>query len=110
MPERRFADHTVELSRLDKVLFPGSGITKGELIDYHLKIAAVMLPHLRDRPLSLLRFPDGIDASGFMQQQRPDYFPDWIPTCETPRASGDDDPVVHVMCNGKGVLAYLINQ
>lgn len=68
--------HRIELTNLEKALFPG--ISKGELIRYYLKIAPVMLPHIKDRPLSFQRFPDGINAEGFYQKQAPSAYPDWI--------------------------------
>jgi bifunctional non-homologous end joining protein LigD len=105
----RFGPYRVELSNTGKVLFPDAGITKGELIRYYREVAEVMLPHLEDRPLTLHRFPDGIAADGFYQQERPDYFPDWIKTRKTPRA-GDGDAVEHVLCTNQATLVYLANQ
>jgi bifunctional non-homologous end joining protein LigD len=70
--------HEIELTNLDKVLFPGGGLTKGHLIQYYLKIAPVMLPHLEGRPLSFQRYPDGIDVGGFYQKQVPKNYPEWI--------------------------------
>lgn len=74
----RFGRHSVELTHTDKVLFPDSGITKGNLIDYYAKVADVMLPHLRDRPLTLERFPDGIDEEGFYQKKATESLPAWV--------------------------------
>ena len=109
MSSTRFGRYTVELSSTGKTLFPGSGISKGALIAYYRDIAEVMLPHLRDRPLTLHRFPDGIDKPGFYQQECPDYFPDWIRTRKTPRAA-NGDAVEHVLCNNQATLVYLANQ
>ena len=60
-------DHSIEVERLDKVFFPGIGLTKGDLIAYYRRIAATMLPHLEGRPLTMQRFPDGIGEKGFYQ-------------------------------------------
>ena len=103
------ADGRVELSNTDKLLFPDDGITKGELIDHYREIAAVMLPHIQDRPLTLHRFPDGIGADGFYQQRAGDSFPDWIRTHEAPRADEDAEPVEHVLCDDRDCLLYLAN-
>jgi bifunctional non-homologous end joining protein LigD len=100
----------VELSNSDKLLFPDSGISKGRLVDYYSEVAEVMLPHLQDRPLTLHRFPDGIDADGFFQQEASDYFPGWIKTRKTPRANSGDKSVEHVLCNNQATLVYLANQ
>ena len=104
--------HDIELERTDKVFFPDTGITKGDLIDYYRDIAEIMLPHLRDRPLALERFPDGIEEEGFFQQDRPDYFPDWIDYVKTARRDTREkkDPVEHVICESEACLAYLANQ
>ncbi|MGD8875707.1 MAG: non-homologous end-joining DNA ligase [Gammaproteobacteria bacterium] len=104
-----FGRYSVELSSLDKLLFPDSGIDKRALIDYYREVAAVMLPHLEDRPLTLQRFPDGIGKPGFYQQQSADYFPDWLRTRKTPRAE-NGDAVEHVVCNNQATLVYLANQ
>jgi bifunctional non-homologous end joining protein LigD len=109
MTIERFGRYSVELSNTDKLLFPDSGIGKGDLIDYYRNIADVMLPHLQDRPLTLQRFPDGIDQPGFYQQESSDHFPDWISTRRTARAD-DGDTVQHVLCNNQATLVYLANQ
>jgi bifunctional non-homologous end joining protein LigD len=77
----------LELSNLDKVLYPEAGVTKAQVIDYYTRIAPVMLPHLADRPLTLHRFPNGTGAKGFYEKQCPDHRPEWVTT--TPiRAKG----------------------
>jgi len=68
----------VELSNLAKVLFPDDHIVKAQLIEYYLKIAPTILSHVKGRPLSLVRYPDGIGGESFFQKNRPDWAPDWI--------------------------------
>ncbi len=99
--------HTVELSNPDKLLFPNDGITKSDLITYYRDVADAMLPHLRDRPLMMHRYPDGIDADGFYQKQIGEYFPDWIDRIEV---SKEDGTKTHVVCNNAATLVYLANQ
>ncbi len=70
--------HRIELSNLEKVLFPDEGIIKAELIQYYLTVAPTMLRYIKGRPLSLVRYPDGITGEAFFQKQRPDWTPDWI--------------------------------
>ena len=65
----------IELSNLEKVLFPDEGIIKAEVIEYYLKVAPTMLRHIKGRPLSLVRYPDGITGEAFFQKQRPDWTP-----------------------------------
>lgn len=110
MSVERFGRYTVEVSNADKVLFPDCGITKAGLIDYYRSVAETLLPHATGRPLTLHRFPDGIEEDGFYQQQRSDYFPDWLGTRKTPRAGDDGESVEHVLCNNQASLVYLANQ
>jgi len=70
----------LSLSNLDKVLYPQVGFTKGQVIDYYTRIAPVVLPHLRDRPLTLKRYPNGVDAPYFYEKQCPKHRPEWVRT------------------------------
>lgn len=91
----------------EKTLFPISGITKGQLIEYYEAIAAYMLPYLEDRPLTLQRFPDGIEKKGFFQKNASDYFPHWIKTRKIKKEGGW---VNHVICDCEETLLYLVGQ
>jgi bifunctional non-homologous end joining protein LigD len=71
---------TLSLSNLDKVLWPETGFTKGELIDYYSRIAATMVPHLRGRPITLRRWPNGVDAASFYEKNCPSHRPAWVQT------------------------------
>ena len=71
---------SLSLSNLDKVLYPKAGFTKGDVIDYYARIAPVLLPHLRDRPLTLKRYPNGVEAPCFYEKQCPSHRPDWVRT------------------------------
>ena len=73
-------DRGVRLSNVDKVFFPGEGFTKGDLIQYYVSIAPMLLPHLEDRALSLNRFPDGIAGGSFYEKQCPSHAPEWVVT------------------------------
>ena len=99
--------HDVKLSNPDKVLFPAAGLTKADLIDYYERIAPVMLPHVAGRPLSLVRYPNGIETEGFMQKNASDYFPDWI---RRARIAKQDGAVDHVVAEDAATLVYLANQ
>lgn len=82
MPLVEFGDHQIKLSNLDKVLWPGVPFTKAQLIDYYLRVAPAILPHLVDRPVTLIRYPDGVTSDGFFQKNLPDFAPTWLQTCE----------------------------
>jgi bifunctional non-homologous end joining protein LigD len=70
------------LSNLDKVLYPATGFTKGELIDWYSRMAAVLLPHLRGRPLTMKRYPDGVEAGHFYEKRCPKHRPEWVATAK----------------------------
>jgi bifunctional non-homologous end joining protein LigD len=103
----RVGRETIEISRPDKVLFPNDGIDKRELIDYYRRIAPAMLPHLRGRPISMQRYPDGIASQGFFQKKAAAYYPDWIATATLAKQNGS---VRYVVCNDAATLVYLANQ
>src|SRR5215203_4049276 len=73
-------ERELQLSNLDKVLYPQAGFTKGELIDWYARIAEVLLPHLRDRPLTLKRYPNGVEGKHFYEKRCPSHRPDWVTT------------------------------
>jgi bifunctional non-homologous end joining protein LigD len=70
----------LKLSNLDKTFYPATGFTKGQVIDYYRRVAPALLPHLRDRPLTLKRYPDGVEGQFFYEKQCPSHRPDWIET------------------------------
>lgn len=107
MSQRRFGRYTVETSNEDKVLFPDEGLTKGDLIDYYEAMAPHILPWLRNRPLVLQRFPDGITEDGFYQKQVAAHFPDWISTVRVEKSGSATQELV--VCDRKATLAYLAN-
>jgi bifunctional non-homologous end joining protein LigD len=98
---------SVTLTHPDKVLFPDDGLTKADLASYYERAAEWMLPHVRGRPVSMQRFPDGIDGKGFFHKDVPDYFPRWIKRVEVPKARGT---VTHALITGVDSLVYLVNQ
>lgn len=80
----------LSLSNLDKVLYPQAGFTKGQVIDYYLRISPVLLPHLKGRPLTLKRYPNGVDGMFFYEKRCPSHRPGWMPTAKVwSERSGD---------------------
>jgi len=102
----RVGGQDVKITRPEKVLFPDDGITKRDLIDYYRRAASWILPHLRERPLTLERFPDGIRATRIIQKSAGRYFPGWIETVKVAKSGGS---VRHVVCNDEATLVYLAN-
>ena len=72
------AGKQISLSNLDKVMYPEVGFTKGHVIDYYTRVAPAVLPHLRDRPLTLKRYPNGVEGGHFYEKQCPSHRPDWV--------------------------------
>jgi bifunctional non-homologous end joining protein LigD len=97
----------VKLSNPQKILFPVSGLTKADLIDYYRRIAPLMLPHVAGRPLSFERYPEGVAAEGFMQKNASDHFPSWL---HRVRLAKQDGVVDHVVAEEQADLIYLANQ
>lgn len=106
---RRFGPYVIEISRPGKVLFPATGITKRQLCDYYRKLAEFMLPHVRTRPATLHRFPDGIGEEGFYQKSLPDHYPDWINSAVVPRKE-TGDTIRQVLIDKQATLVYCANQ
>jgi bifunctional non-homologous end joining protein LigD len=97
----------VQLTHPDKVLFPADDVTKGDLAAYYETVAGRMLPLIAGRPVTMIRYPDGIGAHPVLQKNAPAYFPDWITRAEVPKQGG---VVRHVICDSPATLAYLANQ
>jgi bifunctional non-homologous end joining protein LigD len=97
----------LELSNLDKVMYPATGFTKGQLIDYYARVAPALLPHLAGRPLTLIRYPNGVEGGHFYEKRCPSHAPDWVTTADVP--SGRKGTVTHVVCDSVATLVWLAN-
>lgn len=98
----------VEITNPDKILFPKDKYTKLDLINYYKKIAPKMLPLVKDRPITMFRFPNGTNKDGFVQKNVSDYFSSWIKTKAIKRQSRES--IRMLVCNDKDTLMYLANQ
>ena len=99
---------TIELSNTGKVLFPEDpGITKGDLVGYYRDMAGRIVPFLRDRPLVMARYPDGIRGQRIFQKNIPGYFPSWVSRVEVEKTGGE---LCQVICDKPATLVYLANQ
>ncbi len=106
----------LQLSNLDKVLFP-DGFTKGQLIDYYVQVAPFLLPHLKDRPVTVKRFPEGVGRSGFIEKNLPPHAPEWISTVGLPRkgagrgqrGESSRDTTEYALVNDLATLVWLAN-
>ncbi|TET06743.1 ATP-dependent DNA ligase [Candidatus Dependentiae bacterium] len=104
----RLGRYVIKTSNEDKILFPKHKITKGELIDYYHRIGPIMVPYTKNRPISMVRYPDGIKEEGWYQKDAGEYFPKWIKT--KPIKKQKDGYTNYVVINNVATLVYLANQ
>src|SRR5436190_2799104 len=99
---------TLQVSNLDKILYPANRFTKGQVIDYYIKVAPHILPHLKNRPLTLKRYPDGVTAEHFYEKDAPSYTPSWIKLAAVPRR-GREGEIRYVLINDDSSLVWAAN-
>jgi bifunctional non-homologous end joining protein LigD len=101
----------LSLSNLDKVLYPDTGFTKGEVIDYYTRISPVLLPHVRERALTFKRYPEGVEGSFFFAKNAPSHTPDWVRTVElpSPGSSKNRDTVNYPIADDLPTLVWAAN-
>lgn len=104
----RIGSRTLSLSNLDKVLWPADGYTKGDLIGYYENVASTIVPYLKDRPLTLERYPNGIGSQSFFEKEMPKGMPDWVDRITLP-SDGPRSKITYVVCNDAPSLVYLAN-
>ncbi|MGH8961487.1 MAG: non-homologous end-joining DNA ligase [Jatrophihabitantaceae bacterium] len=103
--------HTLQLTNLDKVLYPAAGFTKGEVLDYYSRVAPVLLPHLADRPLTVKRYPNGVDGKFFFEKNAARGTPDWVRTVTlpVPGSTKNRETIDFVVVDGLATLVRLAN-
>src|SRR3954468_4871097 len=97
----------LEVSNLEKVFYPKTGFTKGEVIDYYIRISQYLLPHLKDRAITLKRYPNGVDGMFFYEKECPTYRPKWLKTTKVPRSKGGD--IQYCVINNLPALVWAAN-
>jgi len=98
----------LSLTNLDKVLYPETGFTKGQVIDYYARIAPVLLPHLKDHPLTLKRYPGGVDQEYFFEKNATKHRPDWVKTAPI-WSEGNQRNVNYLLANDLSTLVWIAN-
>ena len=98
----------LKLSNLEKVLYPAAGFTKQQIIDYYVRIAPAMLPHLQGRALTRKRYPNGVDAEYFYEKNAPQHRPDWVKTAPI-WSEGNHRTVHYILANDLATLVWLAN-
>jgi bifunctional non-homologous end joining protein LigD len=102
-------ERELSLSNLAKPMYPSTGFTKGELLDYYVKVAPVMLPHLQGRPLTVKRFPNGVEAPGFIEKNVPKHAPAWIRTVVLDRKAKGADTNEYAVIDDLPALVFFAN-
>ena len=98
----------LKLTNLDKVLYTTAGFAKGQVVDYYVRIAPVLLPHLAGRPLTMKRYPEGVDKEFFFEKNAPMHRPDWVKTA--PIWSGSNRRTIHfILANDLPTLVWIAN-
>ena len=105
---KKFGNQEVKLTNQNKIYFPNDHVTKGDVIAYYQSVAKYILPHLKDRPQSMNRFPNGINGMSFYQKDASDDIPDWIKTQKV-HSESTDKFISYILCNDKATMAYLNN-
>ena len=98
---------TLNVTNLDKVLYPDAGFTKGDLINYYIRVSPVLLPHLRDRPITLKRYPDGVDGPFFYEKKCPSHRPGWVRTARVAKSEGGE--INYCVLNDLPALVWAAN-
>jgi len=101
--------HSLSLSNLDKVLFPRDGYTKGDVIAYYRLAAPWLLAHLRDRPLTLQRYPDGVDGPSFFEKHLPKGLPEWAQRATISSPEGQRAKTTYMICDDEATLVFVAN-
>jgi bifunctional non-homologous end joining protein LigD len=100
--------YQINCTRLGKVLYPETRTTKADVIDYYVRVAPFILPHLKDRPVTLKRYPDGVTGSAFWEKDAPSFTPEWVETYPVPRHAGGPD-IQYILVQNTATLAWLAN-
>jgi len=98
---------TVNVTNLDKVLYPETGFSKGDLINYYIRVSPVLLPHLKDRPITLKRYPDGVDGPFFYEKKCPSHRPEWVKTAKVAKSEGGE--INYCVMNDLPTLVWAAN-
>ena len=103
------AGRELRLSNLDKVFWPEEGYTKGDLLAYYFNVADLLLPYLRERPLTMKRMPDGIAGPFFYEKSAPSHTPDWMPRCRIPSEEAKGGVIDYLMVEDLAHLLFVVN-
>jgi bifunctional non-homologous end joining protein LigD len=107
--ELNIGGRTLAVSNLEKVLYPKAGFTKAQVIDYYIRVAPVLLPHLKNRPITLKRYPDGVEGFFFYEKQCPSHRPEWVKTTTVPSLRREEKRIDYCVINDLPALVWAAN-
>src|SRR5919108_1487162 len=99
----------IPVSNLDKVLYPGTKFTKADVINYYINVSKYILPHLKDHPITLKRFPDGVFGESFYEKDAPAFTPSWVKTVPVPRRETPGSDIRYILINDLPTLVWISN-
>src|ERR671926_690586 len=99
----------IPVTNLDKILYPGGKFTKAKVIDYYIKVSKYILPHLKNRPITLKRFPEGVFGEAFYEKDAPAFTPDWVKTVPVPRRETPGPDIQYILINDLPTLVWAAN-
>src|SRR5688500_18132241 len=99
----------IAVSNLDKILYPGTRFTKAKVVDYYVNVSKYLLPHLKDRPVTLKRFPDGVFGESFYEKDAPAFTPEWVKTVSVPRRETPGPDIRYILINDLPTLVWVAN-
>ena len=105
----KIGGRTIAVSNLDKLLYPGFKFTKAGVIDYYIRVSKFILPHLKDRPVTLKRFPEGVFEEHFYEKDAPAFTPDWVKIFPVPRKDRTQPDIRYIVVNNLATLVWLAN-
>ena len=105
---RKPSKRRIQFTNLDKVLWPEDDFTKGDLIRYYDQVAETLLPYIHERPVHMLRYPDGIHGKSFYQKDAPDHTPEWVLT-ESIGSESRGEAIRYIICNDRDTLIWMAN-
>src|SRR5689334_22504503 len=103
------AGRRLDVSNLEKILYPGEKFTKAKVIDYYVRISKYLLPHLKDRPVTLKRFPDDVFGEAFYEKDAPAFTPDWVKTAAVQRRETPGPDIRYILINDLPTLVWVAN-
>ena len=99
----------IPVSNLEKILYPGTKFTKARVIDYYISVSKYLLPHLKDRPVTLKRFPEGVFGEAFYEKDAPAFTPSWVKTVAVPRRETPGPDIRYLLINDLPTLVWVAN-